>query len=95
MATRDERRPVAFFTNDNDTAHLTEAVAAGVSAYVMAGLSEDRFCPIFSVAMASFQHGQGLSKKAACEKFRKAAVYIFLWLGEVAQRMPDMADLLS
>ena len=31
MATRDERRPIVLFTNDDDTSHVREAVAAGVT----------------------------------------------------------------
>src|SRR3989344_5695604 len=37
MATRDERRPIVMFTNDEDTSHVKDAVAAGVSAYIVAG----------------------------------------------------------
>ena len=42
MATRGARRPIVLFTNDNDTSHIKDAVAAGVSAYIVAGLSPDR-----------------------------------------------------
>src|SRR3990167_3344003 len=36
MATRDERRPIVLFTNDEDTGHVKDAVAAGVCAYIVA-----------------------------------------------------------
>ena len=39
VATRDARRPIVMFTNDNNSNHVRAAVAAGVSAYVVAGLS--------------------------------------------------------
>lgn len=125
MATRDARRPIVLFTNDNDTSHVKDAVAAGVSSYIVAGLSPDRIRPILDVAMARFEHEQGLrrelahaktelherkiidrakgllmqrqglSEQLAYEKLRKAAMDKGLRLGDVAQRMLDVADLLG
>jgi len=63
MATRDERRPIVMFTNDADTAHVKHAVAAGVSAYIVAGLSPERIRPILDVAMARFEHEQALRQE--------------------------------
>ncbi len=60
MATRDERRPIVMFTNDSDTRHVKDAVAAGVTAYIVAGLSSERIRPILDVAMARFEHEQAL-----------------------------------
>ncbi len=65
MATRDERRPIVLFTNDNDTSHVDDAVAAGVSAYIVAGLEPARIRPILEVAMARFRHEQGLRRELA------------------------------
>jgi response regulator NasT len=65
MATRDARRPIVLFTNDNDTSHVKDAVAAGVSAYIVAGLSPARIRPILDVAMARFEHEQGLRRELA------------------------------
>ncbi len=65
MATRDERRPIVLFTNDDDTRHVKDAVAAGVSAYIVAGLAPDRIRPILEVAMARFQHEQALRRELA------------------------------
>ena len=65
MATRDERRPIVMFTNDNDTSHVKYAVAAGVSAYIVAGLSSERIRPILDVAMARFEHEQALRTELA------------------------------
>ena len=65
MATRDERRPIVMFTNDNDTSHVKYAVAAGVSAYIVAGLSSDRIRPILDVALARFEHEQALRTELA------------------------------
>lgn len=60
MATRDERRPIVMFTNDEDTSHVNEAVAAGVTAYIVDGLAPERIRPILAVAMARFQHQEAL-----------------------------------
>jgi len=68
MATRDERRPIVMFTNDDDTSHVRDAVAAGVSAYIVAGLSSERIRPILDVAMARFQHEQALREELASTK---------------------------
>jgi response regulator NasT len=60
MATRDERRPIVMFTNDDDSDNARHAVGAGVSAYVVAGLSSERIRPILDVAMARFAQEQSL-----------------------------------
>ncbi|ABD70270.1 response regulator receiver and ANTAR domain protein [Rhodoferax ferrireducens T118] len=65
MATREERRPIVMFTNDDDTGHVKDAVAAGVSAYIVAGLSPERIRPILDVALARFQHEQALLQTLA------------------------------
>ena len=65
MATRDARRPIVMFTNDEDTSHVQQAVAAGVSAYIVAGLSPERIRPILDVAMARFRHEQALREELA------------------------------
>jgi response regulator NasT len=68
VATRDARRPIVMFTNDNDTSHVRDAVAAGVSAYIVAGLSVERIRPILDVALARFQHEQALRQELAATK---------------------------
>ena len=65
VATRDERRPIVMFTNDDDTRHVKDAVAAGVSAYIVAGLSAERIRPILDVALARFEHEQALLQTLA------------------------------
>jgi two-component system, response regulator / RNA-binding antiterminator len=65
MATRDERRPIVLFTNDDDTSQVGAAIAAGVSAYVVAGLAPDRIRPVLEVAMARFQHEESLRRELA------------------------------
>lgn len=68
MATRDARRPIVMFTNDNDSTKARAAVAAGVSAYIVAGLSSDRIRPILDVAMARFEQEQSLRQELAATK---------------------------
>ena len=68
MATRAARRPIVMFTNDEDTTHVKDAVAAGVSAYIVAGLAPQRIRPILDVAMARFQHEQALRAELAAAK---------------------------
>lgn len=65
MATRDERRPIVLFTNDGDTSNVKAAVAAGVSAYIVAGLAPERIRPILDVALARFEHEQDLRQELA------------------------------
>jgi response regulator NasT len=125
MATRDARRPIVLFTEDNDTSHVRDAIAAGVTAYVVAGLAPERVRPVLDVALARFQHEehmrreladarsqlserktidrakgllmerQGLSEEEAYARLRKTAMDKGLKLSEVAQRILDVADLLS
>lgn len=65
MATRDARRPIVLFTEDNDTSHVGDAIAAGVTAYVVAGLAAERVKPVLDVAMARFQHEESMRRELA------------------------------
>lgn len=65
LATRNARRPIVMFTNDSDTRHVKDAVKAGVSAYIVAGLSAERIRPILDIAMARFEHEQALRQELA------------------------------
>ncbi len=60
IATRDERRPIVMFTEDEDTSTMDAAMAAGVSAYIVAGLQAERIKPVLNVAMARFRQDQKL-----------------------------------
>ena len=59
-ATASERRPIVCFTEDNDKEKMHAAIEAGVSAYVVAGLSADRVKPVLDVAIARFKVDQKL-----------------------------------
>jgi response regulator NasT len=65
MATREERRPIVMFTNDQDSGTARAAVAAGVTAYIVAGLQSERIRPILDVALARFQQEQALRQELA------------------------------
>ena len=65
MSTRDERRPIVLFTDDADTSHVGAAIAAGVTAYVVAGLAPERIKPVLDVALARFQHEEALRRELA------------------------------
>jgi response regulator NasT len=80
LATRDAPRPIVMFTNDSDTSHVRDAVAAGVSAYIVAGLSTERIRPILDVAMARFEHEQVLRQELAATKTE---------LGELSAELKD------
>jgi response regulator NasT len=60
IASRDERRPIVLFTDDDTTRSMDAAMAAGVSAYVVAGLHSERIKPVLNVAMARFRQEQKL-----------------------------------
>ncbi len=65
MATREAPRPIVMFTNDEDTSHVRDALAAGVTAYIVAGLAPQRIRPILEVALARFAHEQELRTELA------------------------------
>jgi response regulator NasT len=63
MVTRDEPRPIVMFTQDKDRMRMREALKAGVSAYVVDGLSAERVQPIVDVALARFEQWQALRQE--------------------------------
>lgn len=65
LATRDRRRPIVLFTDDGDVTHVSDAVAAGVCGYVVAGLAPGRIGAVLTVAMARFRHEQRLRRELA------------------------------
>ncbi len=59
----DEPRPVVLFTHDGDAGKIRAAIRAGVSAYVVGGLSSERVKPIIDVAIARFEEHQALKRE--------------------------------
>ena len=124
-ATAEARRSIVCFTEDDDKQKMHAAIQAGVSAYVVAGLSADRVKAVLDVAIARFRVEQKLrdeleeirnklaerkvierakgllmerqqcSEDEAYSRLRRLAMDKNLKLSEVAQRMLDVADLLS
>ena len=64
-ASRDAPRPIVLFTDEHDPAHVREAVAQGVVAYVVAGMAAERVRPVIDVAIARFEHERALRAQAA------------------------------
>ena len=57
---RDQPRPVVMFAEDDDSGTIQKAIQAGVSAYVVDGLSPHRIKPLLEVAIARFREYQAL-----------------------------------
>jgi response regulator NasT len=72
IATRDERRPIVMFTEDSNTDSMEMAMAAGVSAYIVAGLQEERIKPVLDVAIARFRQEQKLRAELSDTKNKLA-----------------------
>lgn len=56
-------RPIVMFTEERDQAVIRAAVQAGVTAYVVDGLSPSRLQPLLDVAITRFQEEQQLRSK--------------------------------
>lgn len=56
-------RPVVMFSNDADGDTIRKAIKAGVSSYVVDGLSVKRLQPILEVAVARFEEFQSIKKE--------------------------------
>jgi response regulator NasT len=72
IATRDERRPIVMFTESDDTESMEAAMAAGVSAYIVAGLQSERIKPVLHVALARFKREQKLLEELSDTKSKLA-----------------------
>jgi two-component system, response regulator / RNA-binding antiterminator len=56
-------RPVVVFSEDASDAPMREALRAGVSAYVIAGLQPQRLTPVLQVAIARFEQERALREQ--------------------------------
>src|SRR5450830_539185 len=72
IATRNERRPITTFTESEDTGSMEAAMAAGVSAYIVAGLHAERIKPVLNVALARFRQEEKLRGELADARDRLA-----------------------
>ncbi len=72
IASRDERRPIVLFTEDDTTSSMDAAMAAGVSAYIVAGLRPERIKPVLNVALARFRQEQKLREELSDARHKLA-----------------------
>jgi two-component system, response regulator / RNA-binding antiterminator len=63
--TRDNPKPIVMFVEQGDTETIQSAIRAGVSAYVVDGLSKSRIKPVVDVAIARFREFQALQSELA------------------------------
>jgi response regulator NasT len=56
-------RPVVVFSEDDSEAPMQQALRAGVSAYVIAGLQPHRLAPVLKVAIARFEQDRALREQ--------------------------------
>lgn len=68
IVTRDDPRPIVMFAADADRSTIHAAVKAGVNAYVVNGLAEERIQPILDVAIARFAQMQALREELAAAR---------------------------
>jgi two-component system, response regulator / RNA-binding antiterminator len=61
------KRPIAMFVDRSDRASIEAAVEAGVSAYVVDGLKQERVKPILDMAISRFNAFSRLANGAACD----------------------------
>ncbi|HYE36508.1 ANTAR domain-containing response regulator [Methylocaldum sp.] len=69
---RDQPKPIILFSNKRDSDYIRQAVQAGVSAYVVDGLSQERIMPIVEVAMARFREFEALKRELQETKIQLA-----------------------
>ncbi|WP_298293035.1 ANTAR domain-containing protein [Thiomonas sp.] len=70
LATRDSARPIVLFTDEDDADTARQAIAAGVTAYIVDGLRPHRVKPVIDVALARFEREQSL--QAELQQARQA-----------------------
>lgn len=72
FVSRDRPHPIVMFSGDRSSETIRAAIRAGVSAYVVDGLSEDRLQPILDVAVERFAAEQTLKRELADAKTQLA-----------------------
>lgn len=63
VASRERPRPIVMFVDQSDNEAMKAAVSAGVSAYVVDGLTPSRVKPILDIAVARFQEFDSLRRE--------------------------------
>ena len=72
FVSRDRPHPIVMFSGDRSSETIRAAIRAGVSAYVVDGLSEARLQPILEVAVERFAAEQTLKQELADAKTQLA-----------------------
>lgn len=65
---RDQPRPIVMFSGDREGDTIRAAIRAGVTAYIVDGLSDARLQPILSVAVERFEAEQELRRELSDTK---------------------------
>lgn len=65
---RDQPRPIVMFAEDDDSGTISQAIKAGVSAYIVDGLEGKRVKAVMEVAIARFREYQALREELATAK---------------------------
>jgi response regulator NasT len=68
VATQHARRPIALFTDSEDRPTMRQALSAGVSAYVVKGMSRERVQSVIDVAVERFAAEEALRAELASTK---------------------------
>ena len=63
ILTRDNPKPIIVFAEENDSTMITNAIKAGVSAYVVDGMNANRVKLIIDVAIARFREFHALRQE--------------------------------
>lgn len=69
---RERPRPIVLFAKASDPDTIRRAVAAGVSAYVVDGMSPARLAPVIEVAIARFRDYQALREELNSTRLKLA-----------------------
>lgn len=69
---RDRPRPIVLFAQQSDPDTIRRAMAAGVSAYVVDGMTPARLAPVIEVAIARFRDYQSLREELTSTKLKLA-----------------------
>ena len=63
VVTRDDPRPIVMVSEDSQPSAIRAAIQAGVSAYVVEGIDEERLNAVLAVAQARFEQDQELRRQ--------------------------------
>jgi two-component system, response regulator / RNA-binding antiterminator len=108
FVSREQPRPIVMFSGDREGPTIRAAIRAGVTAYIVDGLSEARLQPILSVAVERFQAEQELKrelsntkKQAKCDEetafkhLRTFAMDHGIRMADAAERVIEMGESFS